>query len=224
MRVLIATQGYFPAKAYGGPPVSIENFCNLMHLEMEIYIVTANHEHGCTEALEGIKNGWHKVGYAKVLYLSESQKNYKTFYKIIEKINPDWIYLNSLFDAPNVLPLLEIAYVKKIKVLLAPRGELCAGALKKKYKKIPYILYLRMRGWIKNVHFQSTSQEETNAIHKYLNVEENKIHYVTNIPSIPCKDYLRNKKKSGKGRFIFLSRIHPKKNLLSAISYFEKIY
>lgn len=223
MKVLIAAQGYFPAKAYGGPPVSIANFCNLLKEDIKTYIVTANHEYGSNDRLDGIQEGWQKVGNAKVLYLSEKQKNINMFSEIVKEIQPDLIYLNSLFDAPNVLAFLEIAHKNDIKVLMAPRGELCSGAFKKKYKKIPYIAYIRARGWLKNVLFQSTSNEETEAIKKYLGADLSSIFFLTNIPSIPKKEYDRFEKVAGKGRFVFLSRIHPKKNLISAIRYFNGV-
>lgn len=223
MRVLIAAQGYFPAKAYGGPPVSIQNFCNLLHNDLNVYIITADHEHGSMERLEGLRTGWQSVGNAEVMYLSEKQKSIQNFDKIVNEIKPDWIYLNSLFDAPNVLPLLKIANKRKINVLLAPRGELCKGAFRKKYKKIPYIAYIRGRAWLDNISFQSTSKEESNAIKKYLGAKEEDIHFLTNIPSIPEGYLERNMKETGKARFVFISRIHPKKNLKSAISYFKNV-
>lgn len=223
MKILIATPGYFPAKTYGGPPVSIKNFCDLLHSDIEMYIVTSNHEHGSDTVLENITDGWQKVGNAQVLYLAEKNKNIFTLEKIVKDIRPNWIYLNSLFDAKNVLPLLHIAKKFKIKVLLAPRGELCEGAFKKKYKKIPYILFLRSSFYIKNIMFQSTSKEETKAIKKYLGVQYNKISFLSNIPTIPLDRINRNIKKSGQAKFVFISRIHPKKNLKNAISYFKCI-
>lgn len=221
MRILIAAAGYFPAQTYGGPPVSIQNFCNLLHNDIDMYIVTSDHEHGSTKRLEGIKEGWQSVGNARVMYLSEKQKSIQNFERIVNEVKPDWIYLNSLFDASNVLPFLNISKKKEINILLAPRGELCKGAFKKKYKKIPYILYIYLRGWLSYVSFQSTSQEESEAIRKYLWAKEKNIHYFSNIPSIPQDNLERNVKESGKARFVFISRIHPKKNLKSAISYFK---
>ena len=44
-----------------------------------------------------------------------------------------------------------------------------------------------------------------------------------NIPSIPKKEYVRDVKVSGVAKFIFLSRIVPKKNLKTALSFFNDI-
>ena len=125
-----------------------------------------------------------------------------------------------------VLPCLNLAKKYGIKTILAPRGELCAGAFRKKYKKTPYILALRTTGLLKSIFFQSTSDEETQAIKNYLGAEEEHIVFLTNIPSVPRKDAGFNdctEKKSGEAKLVFLSRIHPKKNLMQAIKCLKNI-
>lgn len=221
MKILIVMAGFFPGKEYGGPPVSVDNFCSLM--KEDCFIVTHNHDKGDTSVYEGIDSGvWVKRDNCSVMYLPNDNYNKASFEQIIKELNPDLLYLQGLFQQ-CVLPCLKLAKKYNIDVLLAPRGELCAGAFKKKYKKIPYIIYLRAMGLIKNVEFQSTSDEETEAIQKILKVKEKRVHFLTNIPSIPKKEYERTVKISGKGKFIFLSRIHPKKNLISAIKYFSVV-
>lgn len=222
MKILIIMFGYFPGKEYGGPPVSTDNFCSLMKND-DCYIITRNHDlSNTTPYNEVVSNKWNKRANCKVLYLADADYNKRNFARAVRQIKPDVIYLQSLFQG-CVVPCLQIAKENTIPVILAPRGELCAGAFKKKYKKIPYIAYLKMAGLLKQITYQSTSEEETEVIKKYLGTSEKKIHYLTNIPSIPQKKYVKKPKVKGVGRFIFLSRIHPKKNLLSAISYFDGI-
>ena len=222
MKILIIMRGYFPGQKYGGPPVSVDNFCSLMK-EHSCYVVTHNHDLLSKQPYPNIHRGWNNRGNCKVLYLCDKQYNKVAFEKIITKVSPDVLYLQSIFES-CVLPILQIAKKHNIRVLLAPRGELCKGAFNmKKYKKLPYIKLLRIMGLIKNVHFQSTSDEETEAINKLLDSPMSRIHRLDNIPSIPKRDYQRLEKSAGKGRFIFLSRIHPKKNLLSAIEYFNDV-
>lgn len=212
---------FFPGKEYGGPPVSVDNFCSL--IKEDCFIVTHNHDRGDTSAYEGIESGvWVKRDNCSVMYLPDENYNKASFEQIIKELNPDLLYLQGLFQQ-CVLPCLLLAKKYNINVLLAPRGELCEGAFKKKYKKIPYITYLRALDLIKNVEFQSTSDEETEAIQRILKVKEKRVHFLTNIPSIPKKEYERTVKVSGMGKFIFLSRIHPKKNLISAIKYFNGV-
>lgn len=222
MKILIVMGGFFPGKKYGGPPVSIDNFCSLMS-EHECYIVTHNHDLFEREKFSGIQDGWNDRGNCKVLYVSDDEYNKVTFEKVINEIHPDMIYLQGLFQS-CVLPCLQLAKKHKIPVLLAPRGELCAGALNiKKWKKVPYIESIKVLGLVKSIHWQSTSDEETEAIKKWMKADDSRIHELDNIPSIPKREYPRREKIAGEGRFVFLSRIHPKKNLLSAIKYFNDI-
>lgn len=222
MKILIIMGGFFPGKKYGGPPVSVDNFCSLMK-EHECFIVTHNHDLGNTEKYENVEAGWNDRGNCKVLYVTDSEYNKGTFEKVINEIKPEIIYLQGLFQS-CVLPCLWLAKKHNIPVLLAPRGELCAGALAiKKWKKLPYVKMVRVLGLVKNIHWQSTSDEETAAIKRLMKAKDDHIHRLDNIPSIPQREYARKAKVEGMGKFVFLSRIHPKKNLLFALSLFHKI-
>ena len=222
MRFLIVIGGFFPGKKCGGPPVSVDNFCSLMK-EHEIYIVTVNHDLFDSKPYEDICDGWNDRGNCKVLYLEDTQYNKNTFRKVINEIKPDVLYLQGIFQS-CILPCLQLAKEYGIKVLLAPRGELCEGAFNlKRYKKKPYVKLIRALGLVKNVNWQSTSDEETEAIKKLMKASDDHIYRLENIPSIPHIEYSRREKKAGEARFVFLSRIHPKKNLIFAISLFKEI-
>ena len=222
MKILIVMGGFFPGKKYGGPPVSIDNFCSLMK-EHECFIVTREHDLFETKRFESIREGWNDRGNCKVLYVPDSEYNKTTFERVISEKKPDILYLQGFFQ-PCVLPCLQLAKKHSLPVLLAPRGELCAGAFNlKKWKKLPYLEMVRAVGLAKNIHWQSTSGEETEAIKQLMKVADDRIHRLDNIPSISKQEYPRREKIAGKGRFVFLSRIHPKKNLLYAISLFKEI-
>ena len=222
MRILIIMEGFFPGKKYGGPPVSVDNFCSLMRGNADSYIVTHNHDMGEIEPFTNIQAGWNDRGNAKVMYLSDDEYNYNTFFKLAQILQPDYIFLQGLFQT-CVFSCLYFAKNLGIKVVLAPRGELCSGAFKKKYKKIPYIAFMRLMGLLKNVTFQSTSDEETQAIGKYLGVSSERIHLLTNIPSIPHNLPEHGTKVTGEGHFVFISRILWKKNLLNAINHLKGV-
>ncbi len=222
MKIMIVMEGFFPGKKYGGPPVSVDNFCSFMK-NYNCYIVTKDHDLLESKRFSNIQEGWNDRENCKVLYLSDSKYKKITFEKVIDEITPDILYLQGVFQS-CVFPCLQLARKHHIKVLLAPRGELCAGALNiKRYKKFLYIIILKAIGLVKNIHWQSTSNEETAAIKKWMKVDEAYIHSLDNIPSIMKRKYPRKEKVAGEGRFIFLSRIHPKKNLLSAIRYFQNL-
>lgn len=220
MKILIFMAGFFPGKKYGGPPVSIDNFCNLMN-DYEIYIICSDHDLGETKRYDTIDSGWNDRGNCKVLYLTDSEYSISNLNKIAKVIDPDLIYLQSLFSKPTYVGL-NVAKMNKIKVLLAPRGELNTGAFKKKYKKIPYLYFLKIKKLLRGVYFQATSDDEIVSIIENLGISKKKIFKLENISK---NNYISTNKikNSGEARFIFISRIVPKKNLKSALTYFKSI-
>ena len=221
MKILIFMLGFFPGKKYGGPPISVDNFCNLMK-DDDVFIVTSDHDLDEKTRYKSINNGWNDRGNCEVLYLNDKDFNLKTSKDIVSKINPDVIYLQSLFSRPTLLGLL-CSKEYGIRTLLAPRGELNEGAFKKKYKKIPYIKFLRMSGLLDNTSLQVTSDSEYASSEKILKIPRDRIYKIENVPTIPQKKYNHEKKISGIGKLIFLSRIHPKKNLIGALDYIKNV-
>lgn len=227
MKILIIAEGFFPGEKYGGPPVSVDNFCTLMTQtgnsdEYKCYIITRNHDLGDSRKYEFISEGWNNRGNCKVLYLSDKEFCYRRFMQVAEEIDPDILYLQSLFSK-STLPALFLAKKINIKTLLAPRGELCSGAFKKKYKKIPYIIAIRFLGLIKKVMCQSTSKEESIMIHKLLGISKERIVEINNIPSIPKYFSVAPTKEEGSLNLIFVSRIVEKKNLRYAIELLKHV-
>ena len=98
---------------------------------------------------------------------------------------------------------------------------MCSGAFKKKYKKIPYIYFIKCLHLSRNVIFQSTSDEETDGIKKYFS--SNRIVFLNNVPTLTKirKDY--SIKKTGEAKFVFVSRIVWKKNLLFALQVINRV-
>ena len=216
-KILIVMGGFFPGKKLGGPPVSVDNFCSLMD-NYACYIVTKNHDMNEKQPYSNIEDGWNSFKNYRVMYLPDTKYNIREFRRVILEVAPDIIYLQGLFQS-CVIPMLVLAKKNTIATLLAPRGELCAGAFKKKYKKMPYIMFLRICRLTKGTHFQATSDEELHAIEKHLRIKNSNIHFLTNIPSFGNSECFSNgmtfacKKRQGHARIIFLSRLVRKKNL-----------
>lgn len=81
-----------------------------------------------------------------------------------------------------------------------------------------FIKYLHLS---RNVIFQSTSDEETDGIKKYFS--NNRIVFLNNVPTLTKirKDY--SIKKTGEAKFVFVSRIVWKKNLLFALQVINRV-
>lgn len=225
MKIMIVTYGFFPGQGYGGPSVSVNNFCNLMD-KHECFVVTRNCESLSKIPYKGIKsNVWIQRTNCKAIYLEDKDFGYTWFEHIIKEIKPDLLYLQSFFRIRTAYPCLKLALKYNIKVLLAPRGELCCGALaKRRFKKYAYIWFMKHTGLLKRIYFQSTSEDETEGIIKYLDVrQQNRIFKLDNIPSIPDGIINRPFKNVGKANIIYLSRIDPKKNLKLALDYLKHV-
>jgi len=216
-KILIAAYGFFPAQAYGGPPVSIDNFCTQMS-DYDVYVVARDHDIYDMHRLNGIHDGWNDRGNCKVLYLADSEYTERKFENVISEIRPDLIYIQTFFQVKTFLGPVLAARKNNLPVLLAPRGEFCNGAMKKKYKKIPYIYLFKMLGLFKNMYFQATSTDEYQKILFYLNKDRARVFFLENFPSIPNTTTVNisNLNKGDRLKVITLSRIVPKKNLIFA--------
>lgn len=226
-KILICAYGYFPAKQYGGPPVSVKNFCESLNHYYDVYILTRDHDLKDTKKLEAISTGWNDQGICKVQYLSDREYKYPRVRDIVDELSPDMLYIQTVFAAQVVVPFLMVHHTYGIPTLLATRGELCKGAFKKKYKKIPYIYLLKGLGFFKNMFFQATSEEEHTNILRYLNDDPARVFDLSNLASIPEDvDMIYDKyPKSDAGRLkmVFVARVSPKKNLAYALECLKEI-
>lgn len=214
MKVLACVAGFYPAETYGGPAISVKNFCTLLSSCSDIYVITSNHELCNTDRLPGIKDGWNVYSDCHVKYLSDQEMSYRHLKKEIREISPDIIYVNSLFDRRFLIPLLFISKAYNIPMLIAPRGEIC-GSFHKKYIKIPYINVLKPLLKQKHISFQATSEEEKEAIIKYIGNDQ--IYLLPNIPSM-CELQPHGRVGRDSLRILFLARIQKKKNLSGALT------
>lgn len=221
-RIAIFIGGYLPAKKYGGPVTSIANLVENLCDDFDFYIISNDHEFQETERLSGIKQGWNKVGNGKVLYLRESEYSYRRFTAILDKVKADMVYLSSVFYYQMNFPAIRAANRLGIPIILAPRGELCEGAMKiGKTKKEIFLCIERTSKIFKNTYFQATSEDEETAIKKYLKISNDRIF---NLPNMACKVSLSNiePKSDDCLRLVYISRLVRKKNVLFAIQQIKK--
>lgn len=222
MKILSIIGGYIPAKKYGGPVVSINNLANLLYgQEHQFYIVTVDHDLKSNTRFDNITEGWNTLKNCKVLYLREEEISYRRLKKILFEIKPEVVYLNSLFLAKFTVPFILLALIMRQPTLLAPRGDICVNVTGK-YKKIPYIYILRPMLRSRYIYYQSTSDEETRQIKKYISPLRGHLFCVSNVSDCSIVDVKKGEKLSGKLRCIFVSRIQRKKNLVGALRVLAK--
>lgn len=227
--IVIFIGGYLPGQKYGGPVTSLENFANHLHKEFDIKIVCNDHDFKETSKYTTIHSGWNKVGNAEVYYLDEKEYSENTFSEILEPLKNTlaMFYLSSIYYISMNLPAIKLGRKYGVSVLLAPRGDLMKNSISmkswhKKLKKLAYLKACRYTNIFNGVFFQSTSDEETIGLKKYLGIEKERIFQIENFPVIPTpKDVI--KKKQDNVKVLFISRLMVKKNPRLAIEAISQV-
>ncbi|UXV32713.1 glycosyltransferase [Mammaliicoccus sciuri] len=216
-KLLIVAEYFRPGYKAGGPIKSIENLANVLNEDINIYILTRNHDLHEITPYNIQKDKWIKQSENSLFYDNDNL-GFKTFKKInIDEF--DYIYLNSLFSSTTIKFLIKNKTLQNI--FLSPRGELGEGALK--LKRAKKLLFLKIVKWFrlyKNVTFIGSSKLEINEIIKFF--PKNRMYEVSNL-SAPSKYKFINNKVSGKVNIFFVSRITHKKNLSFLLDLLEKI-
>jgi len=217
VKVLIFSGFFSPGFKGGGPIKSIRNLCCQLGGSVDFSVVTADRDLGDTRPYTSVKCGeWNVLEGASVFYTQPGRRGYKQIVHILKRTEYDLLYLNSIFSLRFSLVPLLFAKVLRRKVLLAPRGELSAGALVlKPLKKRVFLSLFKLLGLHKNTVFQASSKFESLDICRALG-DKVDVFIAENISTqefaleLPIRD--GNTLKA-----VFVSRISPKKNLLEAL-------
>lgn len=220
-KILIFCDFYLPGYKSGGGMRTLVNMVDRLGEKFDFWIVTRDHD-GKTDKTpyKNVKiNDWNEVGKARVYYLSKDNIKPKSVKKLIEDVQPKSIYANSFFSTLTVfiLWLRKFRKIPNLKIIVAPEGELAAGALGlKKNKKQLYLKFARALSLYENIVWKATAEFEKEEIEK-VKGKGGKIFIAPNMPpkQIFPEFNLKNKpyKISGELNAVYLSRLHPIKNL-----------
>lgn len=227
--VLIFVQYFLPGYRGGGPIQSIANMVSRLGDEFDFRIVTRDRDLGDSNAYEFIKvNRWNRVGKANVFYIGQDTNHLRQVKSLIAEVNPNYIYLNSFFDRKftlSVLLLRFFAAIPTFPIILAPRGEFSASALKiKRWKKRPFLYFVKKISFFKNIVWQASTEFEASDIACAMEMDVKNINLARNIVIVPDLSLTSNKtlqpgeiekgiQDSDSLKICFLSRIVPMKNL-----------
>ena len=217
-RLLLFVDWFYPGYKAGGPIQSCKNIVDALKNDFEVYIFTSDRDIGETIPYSNVQiNQWSFFcSEVKIFYSNASFCTVKNIQDLISDTQPDTIYLNSMFSVSFTLkPLLALKKIKNnIKIVLAPRGMLHSGAIGiKKTKKILFLNLAKITKLMRGIIFHATDEQEVKDIEKFFG-RTTKIELIQNIPHINNGQLNICEKKSGEIRFVFISRVHPKKNIL----------
>jgi glycosyltransferase involved in cell wall biosynthesis len=146
-------------------------------------------------------------------------------YRQIRASNPDVIYLNSVFNTLfSIFPrvLIALRFVRPRFVLIAPRGEFDIGALAiRSRKKRSFLTLYRLLGLHRDVVWHASSTLEASAIRRIWG-RQARIVVRENETSLP-EDPLAPMSHEGPLRLVFLSRLSPKKGLVTVLRALEHV-
>lgn len=227
--ILIFAGFYLPGVKGGGPIKSISNLVDHLSSDYNFYIVADDRDLGDEKPYEGIAiDDWNKTDNCFIFYTNKENLNIKKIKQIIDSIDIDILYLNSLFDLKlSIIPILmqKFGIIDIKKIIIAPRGNLSPGALQQKEgKKKLLIMFSKLLNTYENVVWHATAEMEKQDIINTFG-EKSKIIVANNLTmNYQNMSYDKEiRKESGKIKIIFLSRIHPKKNLLFCLKLLNKI-
>jgi glycosyltransferase involved in cell wall biosynthesis len=236
VRILILVSYYHPGFKAGGPIRTLASMVEHLGDSFEFWIITGDRDYKDQDSFDNVPlNRWVSVGKAQVYYTEIKSLSLSKLNALIDGVNPDVVYLNSILSplANKYLLARRLRMISNIPTLAAPRGIFSSGALQiKRFKKRAYLFAAQGTGLFKGLHWQASSMAEKKDICTILpGVEGKKIFVAPDIPPMvknnDVEGYLESSQKPvkeiGQVRFIFLSRITPVKNLQFALALLRSI-
>lgn len=218
-KILIICNYYLPGFKSGGSLRTIVNMVERLKDDFAFEIITLDHD-GDKIRYENVKiNEWNKVGKTEVYYLSQDAVSISNLRKLIDGVQPDSIYINSIFSTLSIYVLIlnKLSLIPKINIILAPEGELSVGALQlKSEKKNSFLKLARFFGLYNGLIWKTTSDLEKKEVENLTSFFK-KIFIAPNMPAgILLEDYVQDAKPykdEETTKMVFLSRYMRKKNL-----------
>ena len=219
-------QWYHPGYKAGGLIQALRRINANLKENFQIYVLTTDRDLGSSIPYTNITaDVWLPMEEGvQVKYLSKEKTSYRQIAKEIKNLNPDIIYLKSIFNPRFSLYVLWYLERKQhhASIILAPSGMLRQSSLLQKWwKKYPTLMMLRRMRTIRNIQWHATDQQECKDIQKHFGknirlslLSEFPPPVMENIPALEKKPILK---------LLFLSRIHPVKNLLFLLRILQKV-
>lgn len=222
MKILVFTDWFYPGSQAGGP---IQSLISLMKFSPDnFFVVTRNTDLNSTTPYSSIhSNTWQESFQEniQVYYLNEKSLTEYFIFKIFKEIEPDRIYLNSMWSPKFTLNPLRVCRKNgwSEKVVLAPRGMLKPAAFNQKgFKKKLFLFFAKANNTYGNICWHATNEIERDEIIRIF--PKANIRIAPNISNSAINAV--NKEVSSPFRILTVGRISPEKGYLEAIEAMRK--
>ena len=216
--ILIFCNYYLPGYKSGGGMRSIVNMVARFKNQIDFRVITFDHDGDRKPYTTVNINDWNEIEGTQVYYLSKDKIKISKLRKLIEEVQPDSIYLNSVFSVMSifVLTLRKLKFIPQMGIILAPEGELSEGALKlKATKKKAFIKFAKSSGLYRDLIWKTTAELEKKETESFKG-RGGKIFIAPNLPARNIlegyQQELKPKKSVGEANMVFLSRFMRTKN------------
>ena len=217
-RILVFYDYFTPAYKAGGPIQSLTNLVRQLHEHFDFYIFTTNQDHDGTVLTVDPDEFVDFEQKAQVFYASPHQRKYTTVRQVINDVAPELVYLNGMFSVLCVVfPLMALRKRPDVRVVIAPRGMLQAGARKiKALKKNIYLILLKAVLLKKGNYWHATDDAEMEDIKAFAGLQR-QIIKAENIPTLLNLSIWPAQKK-GLLKMVTISLVARKKNHLQLLN------
>jgi glycosyltransferase involved in cell wall biosynthesis len=221
-KVMVFSDWFAPGYKAGGPIQSLVNLTRSLD-QVQFFVVTSDTDHHSTEPYTNVdSNTWVRFEkHIQVMYLTKDRINQGVFKNLLQEIQPNTVYLNSMFSPRfTITPLIALRAMHwKGKVVVAPRGMLKPSALAEKvWKKKLFLIIARWKGYYKYVRWHATNEAEVLEIRKHFGNDSVTV-IADNLPALPQIDTPVSQKRAGHLRLICVARISPEKGIEEALRF-----
>lgn len=229
-KILFICHYFSPSIKGGGLTTSLMGQFSSLSSDYDIALVAADRDpQDTTSYPDVIPAVWKQDGGMRTYRVPPAICGLVKLLRALRHESPDLYYLNGFFDPVYsifIQLLWHLRLIPHAPLLIATHGEFGPGALKiSRWKKGPYLWLYRLMRWEKSVTFHALTDTEVSDIMRcFPRLSQSSIITAANIPVIfRTPTPVSRSKQAGAARLVFLARIHPKKNLLSALKWLHHI-
>ena len=217
MKIMVFTDWFYPGSQAGGPIQSLISF--MKNSSDTFFVITRNTDLNSNIPYSNIQPDFWQTSFQEniqVYYVNENSLTEDSILKIYSEINPDRVYLNSMWSPKfTLLPLKVFRSIGfSNNVFLAPRGMLKPAAFKQKgFKKKLFLLLTQINKLYSNITWHATSEiEKEEILQKFPDAN---IRIAPNISNAEISEI--KKEITSPFRILTVGRISPEKGYYEAL-------